>query len=131
LAYGEQLLVRLPKRAFQGVPKARWTPLAITADERQHLIAGMNARDQAVYAFYAGDAERVLKLMANLDPAEATLEQMLLLAVTYDADDFRNSELARAWCERIVAQYPGSPWATFARKQIVGSERNRSSRRPE
>jgi Ca2+-binding EF-hand superfamily protein len=131
LAFGEQLLVQVPKRAFAAVPKNQWTPLTITAEERRLLIESMNVRDQAVYAFYAGDANRVVQLLKTVDLAEATLEQMLLLAVSYDADETDSPENVSAWCERIMEQYPGSPWGTFGQKAIDESQQNHSFRQHE
>jgi hypothetical protein len=126
LAFGEQLLLRIPKRDFYNVPKDQWMPLAITPEERQRLIAGMSIRDQAIYAFYAGDPDRVIKFLEGLNktPEVATPEQMLLLAVTYDADALDDPQAVRAWCDRIILQYPNSQWATFARKEIEESEQD-------
>ena len=122
LAFGEQLLVRIPKREFYAVPKSQWTPLAITADERRHLIASMSVRDQAIHAFYGGDAKRVVELLGNLNPANAKLEEMLLLAVTYGAVGIDDPKQVLTWCERIIGRYPGSPWATYARKAMEESD---------
>jgi hypothetical protein len=124
LAFGEQLLVRVPKREFEAVPKDRWTPLTITAEERQRLIGGMSVMAQAIYAFYAGDPKRIIELLGSVDPAVATPEQMMLLAVTYDSDNADDPKRAKAWCERIISRYPGSPWATFAHKTIEESAEN-------
>jgi len=127
-AYGDQKLLQIPKSDFLSVPQNRWTSLAISSEERVRLISGMSVRDQAMYAFYAGDDARVAALLGNLDPAEASLEELFLLAFSYDASGLDKPELARAWFERIISNHPDSPWARFAQKALPQNELNHNKK---
>jgi len=127
-AHGDHKLLQLPKNDFLSVPQSRWVGLAISPEERARLIAGMSVRDQAMYAFYAGDDARVAALLGDLDPDKASLEEMFVLAFSYDASGQDKPELARTWFERIVSRYPDSPWAKTAEAALAENERNHAVR---
>ena len=57
---------------------------------------------------------RVVELLGNVEPEKASLEQMFLLAFSYDASGLNQPTQARAWYERIISRYPDSPWAKAA-----------------
>lgn len=127
-AYGRQLLTRMQKQPLLAIPRSRWVPLAISADERAHLVNGLPVRDQAKYAFYAGDDARVAHLLRNVNPDKATLEEMFLLAFAYDATGLDKPDQARAWFERIGSLYPDSPWATTAAEFLAASDQAHKTR---
>jgi Ca2+-binding EF-hand superfamily protein len=131
LAYGRQLLVHLPKRAFYDVPKSAWTALSISAEERKEMLDAMSLRDKAVYALYAGDMKRLARLLEKLTPGSAegaNRELMLLAAFAYGPSGVDDPVFARAWCVQIIAHYPDSPWSSFAQKELDEGEQNHKIR---
>jgi hypothetical protein len=116
------LLTRIEKQPLLAIPRSQWLTLAISPDERARLIRGMAPRDQAMYAFYAGDNARVAEVLGNLNPEKATLEEIFLLAFACDATGLDKPEQARAWFERIGSRYPDSPWAAAAREFLAVSD---------
>jgi hypothetical protein len=120
-AYGDRQLMRLSKDVFLSVPRSSWTQLAISPEEREQIVRSMNVRDQAVYAFYAGDDARVVKLLGNVEPEKASLEEMFLLAFSYDASGLNQPTQARAWYERIISRYPDSPWSRTAARALAAA----------
>jgi hypothetical protein len=123
-AYGDHKLLQLQKSSFLSIPQSSWVSLAIFTDERERLIRGMSIRDQAMYAFYAGDDAQVAILLGDIDPDKASLEQMFLLAFSYDASGLAKSDLARIWFEHIISRYPNSPWAKTAQAALSENEQN-------
>jgi Ca2+-binding EF-hand superfamily protein len=124
--YGDsgQRLLQISKDPFLSVPRNEWLSLTISPEEWLNLIRGMNTRDQAVYAFFSADDNRVVELLGGIDPAEATLEERFLLAFSYDTLGLDQPELARFWFERIIARDPGSPWAKVAQDALSASVEN-------
>jgi len=123
-AYGDHKLLQLPKSPFLSVPQGRWVSLTISPEERAQLVRNMDVRDQAMYAFYADDDARVAALLGGIDPDKASLEEMFILAFSYDASGLDKPELARDWFEHIISRYPDSPWAKFARSALAQNEQN-------
>jgi len=121
-AYGKQLLTRIEKTPMLTIPRSQWLSLTLSAYDRAHLVGGMSTRDQAMYAFYAGDDARVAALLWNVNPETATLEEMFLLAFAHDASALDQPEIARAWSDRIAARYPETPWAKAAREFLAASD---------
>ena len=130
-AYGDHKLLQLPKDAFTSIPQSRWMSLAISPEERARLVKGMSVRDQAMYAFYAGDDAGVAALLGNMDPAKAKLEEMFILAFSYDALGLDRPDLARTWFENIISRYrvPRGPksrkWRSLKTSRITKSKRAR------
>ena len=127
-AYGKQLLTRIQKQPLLAIPRSRWLPLAISPDERARLVNGMPLRNQALYAFYAGDDARVAQLLGYATAEKATLEEMFLLAFAYDASGLDKPEVARAWFERISSRYPDSPWAAAAQEFLTTNDQNHKAK---
>jgi Ca2+-binding EF-hand superfamily protein len=121
-AYGDKPLLQIEKKDILSVPRNRWVDLAISPTERRDLIRGMPLTDQAIYAYYADDDAQIADLLENLNPGKATLEQMFLLAFSYDACGLNHPGLARTWFERIVARSPDSPWAKAARSALASND---------
>lgn len=113
-SYGDDALLRLPKQGLMATPTSQWKDLTLTQAEREQLVGRMSRRDQALYAFYAGDNERVIQLLVELDPKQAGLEEMFLLAWSYGAVGVDDLSKANEWYQRIQARHPDSPWATAA-----------------
>ena len=122
MAYGDQLLFQFPKAAFLSIPQGRWVSLAISAEERGRLIRGMSIHDQAMYAFYAGDDARVVQLLADVNSDKANLEEMFLLAFSYDSLGLDKPDLCRSWFERIISSHRNSPWAKAAQTALSKNE---------
>ncbi len=123
-AYGDHQLFQIPKDAFTSVPQSRWVKLAISPEERTQLVSGMSVRDQAMYAFYAADDARVAALLGDIDADKASLEQMFLLAFSYDTLGLDKPDLARTWFEHIISHYPDSGWAKTAQDALAENEQN-------
>jgi Ca2+-binding EF-hand superfamily protein len=131
VSFGTNVLLRIPKAPFLSVPRDNWVSLVIKPDERRNLIRSMPLRSQAVYAFHAGDRERVVDLLHDRDPQKATVEEMFLLAFSYNAFGTDKPELARYWFERIIKRYPDSPWSAAAQKAREENDRDRDARQRE
>jgi Ca2+-binding EF-hand superfamily protein len=121
-AYGDHHLLELSKDSFLSVPRNHWVSVAISEEDRSRLLKGMSVRDQAMYAFYAGDDSRVVELLNGVDPAKALLEQMFLLAFSFSASGVDKPESARAWFEHISSRYPDSPWSKAAQEALSANE---------
>jgi Ca2+-binding EF-hand superfamily protein len=123
-AYGKQLLTRIERQPLLSTPRSQWLSLAISPEERSRLVHGMSTRDQAMYAFYAGDDATVAQLLGSVNPEKASLEEMFLVAFAYDALGLDKPELTREWYNRIASRYPDSPWAKSAQEFLAASEEN-------
>lgn len=127
-AFGERLLTRIPKEAFLSVPKSSWSSLAISADEQDRLINGMSLLARAKYAFYSGDDAKVADLLEGVNPVKATLEEMFLLAFSYDAVGLDRPERMRYWLDSIISRHPDSPWARAASDALRDNEPKHAAR---
>ncbi len=114
ISYGDDALLRLPKQGLVATPKSQWKDLALTQAEREQQIGRMSQRDQALYAFYAGDSEGVIKLLAEVDPRQASLEEMFLLAWSYGAVGVDDLSKADEWYQHLQTRHPDSPWSAAA-----------------
>jgi Ca2+-binding EF-hand superfamily protein len=117
-------LLELSKDAFLSVPRSQWVTLAISPDERNGLIQKMSVRDRALYAFYAGDDQRVVELLGQIDPAKATLEELFLCAFSCDTSGIDNPAQAQSWFEHIMREYPNSAWAQIAKEALSANADN-------
>jgi hypothetical protein len=131
LAWGDQKLVRLSKDAFVSVPSRDWVRVAISPEERMRLVRTMKVRDQAMYAFYAGDSSRVVELLGNANPEKATLEEMFLLAFSYGTGGLDRPDQARVWFDRIISRYPDSPWARTAKQTLADNDQRQAAQKRE
>lgn len=127
-AYGDHQLFRIPKDVFTSVPQSRWVSLTITPEERTRLISGMSIRDQAMHAFYAGDDAQVAALLGNLDPTKAKLDEVFVLAFSYDVLGLDRPDLARSWFRNIISRYPDSPWAKIGQAALAENEQNHKTK---
>jgi hypothetical protein len=112
--YGDDPLLRVSKAEFLAVSKSQWKDLTIEPDERAKLINGLSRRDQALYAFLAGDGERVAELLGDADPRKASLEEMLLIVWSCGLLGANNPQQMNAWAGHLNERQPGSPWAKSA-----------------
>jgi Ca2+-binding EF-hand superfamily protein len=120
----EMLLVRVPKASFFSVPRSQWTHLAISPTDRAALLSNMTPRDQAMYAFYAGNDARVAELLGGSPLEKLQLDELFILAFSFDVLGLDRPDQARACFEHIIERSPDSPWAEFARECIVDNDRN-------
>lgn len=130
-SYGDHKLLKISKAAFLAVPKSRWVNLAISPEERAQLIKSMSTRDRAMYAFYAGDDASVAKLLGGVDPDKASLEEMFMLLICYDALGADQPDLMRKWADQIGSRFPDSPWAKAAQTALAENEKNHETRQHE
>lgn len=128
-AFGDHKLIQMPRDAFLSVPQDHWVKLAISLDERTRLVAGMNARDQAMYAFHAGDDAKVVSLLENLDPQKASFEEMFLLLFSNDARGVDKPDAMQTWADRIGARFPESPWAKVAQAAVLENREPHKTRK--
>jgi Ca2+-binding EF-hand superfamily protein len=129
LAYGQQLLCRVPKAEFYNVPKSAWKSLSISDQERTQLIQQMNLHDRVMYEFYAGNISCVAKALDGLHPCSTNVDVMLLAAFANGPAGVDNPPLARAWCQQILTHQPtNSPWSYFAQKELNDCEQNHKTR---
>jgi len=129
LAYGQQLLARVPKADFYNVPKKAWKSLPISDQERTQLIQQMNLHDRVMYEFYAGNISGIAKALDGLPPSGTNIDVMLLAAFANGPCGVDNPPLARAWCQQILAHQPAdSTWSRFAQKELNDCEQNHKTR---
>jgi hypothetical protein len=128
-AYGDNTLLRMNKSAFRSVPENQWVSLTITPEERSRAVQGMSKPDQALYAFLAGDDAKVVQLLGDADPQKTGLQEMLLLAWSYDASGVDDSDKCRVWFDRIKARYPDSPWAKYAAATVKANDAAHAAKR--
>jgi len=120
--HGDNSLIRLGKDSFLSVPRNQWTSITITPEERERLVRTMSKRDQAMYAFYAGNDQRVVELLGGINPDKAGLEEMFVLAWSYDASGVDDLQKAQAWFQHIISRHPDSPWAKYAMASTNANE---------
>lgn len=116
--YGDDHLLRVSKEEFLAVPKSQWQDLTLAPDERAAFIKGLSRRDQALHAFLAGNGERVVELLGDLDPRKASLEEMLLLVWSYGLLDANDPRQMETWAGHLAERQPGSPWAKSAAEAV-------------
>lgn len=121
-SYGDHSLIRLRKDSLFSVPRNRWTSITIESEDRERLIQTMSKRDQAMYAFYRGDDQRVVELLGGIHPDKASLEEMLVLAWSYDVSGIDDPQNAQAWFQHIGSRHPDSPWATYAMASMKAND---------
>lgn len=124
LAYGDQLLLEIPRAAFLSAPRSQWVNLTVSPADRAAFISAMTPPEQALYAYYAGDAAGVAKVLGTIAPDIATLPEMFLLAFCHDVRGLNQPVVARAWFDRIIQRYPDSPWAVFATRMEAENDLN-------
>jgi len=128
-AYGDHKLLQIPKEPFLSVPRDQWASLAISAQDRSRMVAGMSIRDRAMYAFYAGADAEVVNLLENIDPQTAALEQMFVLMFSYDTLGVDNPDLMREWADHISSRFPDSPWSKAAAAAVAENGHNHEIKR--
>jgi len=130
-AYGDHKLLEISKDAFLSVPRTSWVSLAVLPEERTRLLRNLSVRDQALYAFYAGDAARVVALLGSSDPDKLGLEEMFLLLISYQTSSMDRHELVRTWSGHIADRFPNSPWASAAAALLAENEKSHKVRQYE
>jgi hypothetical protein len=113
-SYGDDVLLRVSKGAFLSVARPEWKDLGLGAAEQEQILQGMSRRDQVLYAFYAGEDERVRDLLGGVDPGKASLEEMFLLGWSCDPLGADHAQESGAWFESICQRHPDSPWSRAA-----------------
>ncbi len=105
-------VLALDKRALMATPALKWVADEITELELGQKLAELPVRERAVQAFFAGDAPKVVNL---LEPVTPDAEALFLLAFAHDS--FGLNQLARreAWIDRLLKEFPESPYADVVR----------------
>lgn len=124
-------VIRLSKELFLSVPASRWLGLTLSVRDREDLVRGMNTRDQAMYAFYAGNHARVAGLLEARPKEKLPLDELFILGLSYGAFGLDQPERARACFDAVMERAPDSPWAEFASEWLVDNHRHHVRRQLE
>jgi len=125
--YHETLLASLEKRELMSVPKARWRPNRVSADELDRALSKLPLRQQALNAFFAGNHAKTLELLDRESTQSPDLEAMFLRAYCHDFWGLNNAVACRRAFEQIIARFPDSPWEKAARAARAASEEARDA----
>lgn len=111
LPNGAPVLV-LEKTGLMAVPAARWVADEIGTEERERRLGERPVREQAVQAFFSGNAARVVDLLG----AEGTdAESLFLLAFAHDPLGLDDPMKREAYLSRLRKDFPDSPYGEVAR----------------
>lgn len=117
---GAPVLV-VEKNGLMAVPAARWIPDEITAEERERRLGELPVREQAVRAFFSGNAGRVVELLGT----EGTdAESLFLLAFAHDPLGLDDALKREEYLARLRKDFPESPYGEVVRglKPVVKPE---------
>ena len=109
-------LAALEKLPLTGVLPVRWTPDALKADELGTKLAGLPVKERAVYAFFGGEAAKVVELLAPDGRAREDIdaESLFLLAFAHDAVGLGQPERLDAFLAQLRSQFPDSLFTEIA-----------------
>lgn len=117
---GAPVLV-VEKQGLMAVPAARWVADEIGAEERERRLGELPVREQAVRAFFSGNAGRVVELL-GAEGADA--ESLFLLAFAHDPLGLDDAVKREKYLTRLRKDFPESPYGEVVRglKPVVKSE---------
>jgi hypothetical protein len=105
-------VLAIEKRGLMAVPPARWVQDEILAEDWGARLKELPAREQAVHAFFSGDAARVVSL---LESAPADGESLFLLAFAHDALGLDDPRKREEYLNQLRLDFPDSPFAEVVR----------------
>ncbi len=117
---GAPVLV-VEKMGLMAVPAARWVPDEIGAEEMERRLGELPVREQAVRAFFSGNAGKVVELLG----AEGTdAESLFLLAFAHDPLGLDDAVKREAYLARLKKDFPESPYGEVVRglKPVVKTD---------
>jgi hypothetical protein len=108
---GAPVLV-VEKSGLMAVPAARWVADEIGVEEREQRLGQLPVREQAVHAFFSGNAARVVELLG----AEGfDAESLFLLAFAHDPLGLDVAVKREEYLARLRREFPDSPYGEVVR----------------
>jgi hypothetical protein len=125
---GAPTLVAVDKMPLISLPQGRWLADEIRPEERGRRLAALSPKERAVYAFFAGDAAKVVELLApdGQPRADVDPESLFLLAFAHDPLGLNQPERMDAYTTQLQQRFPDSLFTELAvqvrPKPVVASE---------
>lgn len=109
-------LFAVDKLSLMSVPQTQWTRDAMPDDEVAEHMAGLPVKERAVLAFFGGDPQKVIELLAPTGEAapEADAETLFLLAFAHDAVGLNQPERLEHYVGRLREEHSESLFAELA-----------------
>lgn len=109
-------LVALEKLPLTGVPPVRWTPDGLKPEELGAKLAALPVKERAVYAFFSGEAAKVVELLAPDGRAREGIdaESLFLLAFAHDSTGLDQPERLDTFLAQLRTQFPDSLFTEIA-----------------
>ena len=113
---GVSALLVADRTALVSVPQDRWVRDAILPEELGEKLALLPVRERAVLAFFAGQADRVMELLApgNQVPDDLDAEGLFLMAFAHDLIGLNQPERLDGYLDLLRTRHPGSVYAELA-----------------
>lgn len=99
------------KSALLSIPASRWTPDRLEREELEAKVAALPPAEQVVFAFFSGDASRVLRLTEGGNLGD---EQLFLRAMAHDPIGLGLPSTLAVHLRRLVLEHPDSIFSTLA-----------------
>lgn len=113
---GVSALLVADRTPLVSMPQDRWVRDTILPEELGEKLALLPVRERAVLAFFAGQPERVVELLApdNQVPKDLDAEGLFLLAFAHDLVGLNQPERLDEYLDLLRTQHPGSVQAELA-----------------
>lgn len=111
-------LVAVDKLPLHAIPQARWTDDGLDAEELGKRLAALPVKERAVYAFFSGDAEKVVKVLApdGAPRPDADAESLFLLAFAHDAIGLNRPDKLEEYLTQLQQRHPDSLFTDLAKQ---------------
>jgi hypothetical protein len=98
------------------VPQSKWIKDAISTEELAQKLAALPVKERAVLAFFGGDAQKVVELLAPTGPdaPDADAESLFLLAFAHDLIGLDQPDRVDHYIQLLRERHPESLFTELA-----------------
>ena len=113
---GVSALLVADRATLVSLPQDRWVRDAILPEELGEKLASLPVRERAVLAFFAGQSDRVVELLApgRQVPEDLDAEGLFLLAFAHDLIGLNQPDRLDMYLDLLRTRHPGSVHAELA-----------------
>jgi hypothetical protein len=104
-------ILEMDTSTLKSTPREHWLPEAVSSEELAARVSDLSEHERAVFLFFSGNDEAVIKLLQARPEDELDPESLFLLSSAFS--EIGQPDRAGYFEKKLVGNFPGNIFATF------------------